>query len=157
MLDQFPSPEATARGAYRRVVAEGVGGASPWRHVTGQVYLGSATFVDAMHRRIPPESREQIAQAALPPRRPTIEHVCLAVAQAAGVAQSVVVDRQHRPDVFQVTVYLLRRVCHESLKATTARAGVSAARISQIQRQIEDAGGLTLACPWIQRVKFARK
>jgi len=157
VLGQFHRQLELARTAYCRFVAEGMGKPSPWRHVTGQVYLGSAAFVEAMLRRVPPDNREQIAQEALQPRRPTIEQVCLAVAKAAGVATAVVLDRRHRQDVFQVTVYLLRRVCNESLKATAARAGVSAARVSQIQRQIEEAGGLISAFPWTHRVKWASR
>ena len=57
-------------------------------------------------------------------------------------------DRAVRQDVFQVTVYLLRRAANLSLKEVSALAGVSPPRISQIQRAIEDAGGLGSAFRW---------
>ena len=51
-------------------------------------------------------------------------------------------------EVFQVTVYLLRRACNVPLKEVAALAHVSPPRISQIQRAIDDAGGLGQAFAW---------
>ena len=51
-------------------------------------------------------------------------------------------DRHVRKDVFQVTVYLLRQACNVPIKQMAGLGKVSVPRISQIQRQIEDIGGL---------------
>jgi transcriptional regulator with XRE-family HTH domain len=70
------------------------------------------------------------------------------VAEAAGVPPPTALDRHARQDVFQVTVYLLRRAANLSLKEVAGLAHVSPPRISQIQRAIEEAGGLKRAFRW---------
>ena len=96
-------------------------------------------------RRLP---TEQVADAMLHPDRPTAEAIIAAVADVAGVAKDSVLDRHQRSDVFQATVYLLRRGANLSLKDVSVAAAVSPPRISQIQRSVEDAGGLARAFQW---------
>ena len=45
-LRAFADSRKDAVAGYRRFVAEGIGAASPWRELTGQIYLGSEQFVE---------------------------------------------------------------------------------------------------------------
>ena len=64
-------------------------------------------------------------------------------------------DRRASQATYRVAVYLLRRAANLPLEEVAALAGVSSPRVSQIQRGIEDAGGLGRAFPWAG--KLARK
>jgi hypothetical protein len=150
LLEQFAGAGDDARKAYRRFVAEGKGLGRPWEHVRGQIFLGSPAFLKEMAGRLKSLPTDQIARIALRPDRPTRDAIVQAVADAAGVSAATVLDRRARQDVFQVTVYLLRRACNLSLKEVAAMAGVSPPRISQIQRAIEDGGGLGKVFGWAQ-------
>ena len=108
-----------------------------------------------MAERIGRESANQVAAAALRPDRPGAEEIARAVAKAAKVAPETVLDRRASQATYRVAVYLLRRAANLPLEEVAALAGVSPPRISQIQRGIEDAGGLGRAFPWA--AKLARK
>jgi len=73
------------------------------------------------------------------PTRPTAQEVKQAVARAYGVARGAVLECSNRA-VFQATVHLLRRAANLSLREVSELAGISASRISQIQRMIETEG-----------------
>lgn len=141
------APEGT-RKAYRDYVAEGKEAPSPWHEVRAQMYLGSEAFLKDMAERVRNLPADQVPQDMLHPDRPTPDAIIGAVAEVAGVPPTLALDRHVRQDVFQVTVYLLRRAANLSLKEVSALAGVSPPRISQIQRAIEDAGGLDRAFRW---------
>lgn len=149
-----------ARRAYRRFVREGRAAASPWRDLRAGAYLGGKAFLRAMAERIGRESPDrvatgQVAAAALRPDRPGADEIARAVAKAAKVAPETVLDRRASQATYRVTVYLLRRAANLPLEAVAALTGVSPPRVSQIQRGIEDAGGLGRAFPWA--AKLARK
>ena len=155
VLRRFDAENAPARRAYRRFVREGRDAASPWRDLRAGAYLGGAAFLRAMAKRIGGESPDQIAAAALHPDRPDADEIARAVAKAAKVASETALDRRANQAAFQATVYLLRRAANLPLKEVAVLAGVSAPRVSQIQRKIDDAGGLGRAFPWA--AKLARK
>jgi len=48
VLGQFSSQPRRAESKYRQFVHDGLGGASPWSHVQGQVVLGRAEFVERL-------------------------------------------------------------------------------------------------------------
>ncbi len=48
LLSQFGRQRFSAQRKYRAFVAEGIGQASPWEHVQGQVLLGSERFVERL-------------------------------------------------------------------------------------------------------------
>jgi putative transposase len=148
ILGDFAGAPEGARKAYRDFVAQGKEAPSPWEQVRAQIYLGGDAFLKEMAERVRALPPEQIPQSMLRPDRPTCEAIIDAVARAAGVPVTTALDRHVRQDVFQVTVYLLRRAANLSLKDVSALAGVSPARISQIQRAIEDAGGLHRVFHW---------
>jgi putative transposase len=148
LLGEFAGAPEGARRAYRAYIAEGKQAPSPWENVRAQMYLGDDDFLKSMAERVRDLPADQVPRAVLRPDRPTREAIIGAVAQAAGVPPSSTLDRRARQDVFQVTVYLLRRAGNLSLKEVAALAGVSPPRISQIQRAIEDAGGIERAFRW---------
>ncbi len=150
ILADFAGAAEGTRKAYRNYVAEGKLAPSPWAQVRAQMYLGSEAFLKDMAERARGLPADQVPRAMLRPDRPTRDAIIGAVAEAAGVPAAATLDRRVRQDVFQVTVYLLRRAANLPLKEVSLLAGVSAPRISQIQRTIEDAGGLDRAFGWAQ-------
>jgi len=124
---------ADAAQTYRRFVAEGMGTPSPWEAL------------------LQGKSLTQVPVQQTRPTRPTAQEVKQAVARAYGVAPQAVVERSNRA-VFHATVYLLRRAANLSLREVRELAGISASRISQIQRMIEAEG----APDWPSRSQTAR-
>lgn len=148
VLEAFAGGEEGPRKRYRSFVSEGKDAPSPLEDVRAQMYLGSEAFLREMASRVRGLPAEQVPQAMLHPDRPSRAAIISAVASTAGVPEASVLDRNARSDVFQVAVYLLRRAANLSLKEVAAAASVSPPRISQIQRSIEDAGGLARAYRW---------
>lgn len=153
ILSQFGTNSAQAQRIYRRFVAEGAGEPSPWEKLRGQIYLGGERFLKEMSQRIKNIPREQVPEEVIRPDRSTKEQIYTEVAGAAGVPRDTVLDRHVRNDVFQVTVYLLRRACNLPIKQVAGLGKLSLARISQIQRQIEDAGGLGHKFQWAEKLE----
>lgn len=150
ILDGFADQAKGRRKAYRRFVQDGKDEPAVLDQVQAQMYLGSVAFRAALAVRRREDADGGRPAAARPPERPTPEIIMALVADAAGVPLPSVLDRRQRQDVFQVAVYLLRRVGNLSLKEVAALASVSPPRISQIQRRIEDAGGLAHAHGWAE-------
>ena len=148
LLGEFAGAPEGARKAYREYVADGKEAPSPWDQVRGQMYLGSEDFLKRMAKLVHGLPSEQIPKAHFRPDRPTRDAIIEAVAAAAGVPPASAFDRRSRQDVFKVTVYLLRRGANLSLKEVAALAQVSPPRVSQIQRSIEEAGGVDRAFGW---------
>jgi hypothetical protein len=145
---QFADDPEGPRKAYRAYVQGGKEDPGPWGDVRGQIFLGGEAFRKALSERIRSMPTDQIPRAMIRPDRPTAEEVLDAVARTAGVPSASVLDRHARQDVFRVTVYLLRRAANLPAREVARRAGVSPARISQIQRAVEEAGGLAALFPW---------
>ncbi len=55
--------------------------------------------------------------------------------------------------MLRVIVYLLERARNLAIKQVAALAKVSGVRISQIQRQIDDSGGLRNAFHWARKLE----
>jgi hypothetical protein len=153
ILDHFASAAEGRRRAYRAFVAAGESEPSPLQQVRGQIYLGGTAFLKEMAEQARTLAAHQVPAAMFAPDRPTEADVIAAVSAAAGVAPTTVLDRSERTDVFQATVYLLRRSANLPLRRVAGLAGVSPGRISQIQRAIEDAGGLTRVFPWARPLR----
>jgi putative transposase len=148
VLAPFADAGEGARKAYRSYVADGKDAPSPLSAVRAQMYLGGAGFLAEMAERVQGLPPDQVPKAMLRPNRPTGDEIVAAVAAAAGVPAASVFDRRTRQDVFQVAVYLLRRSANLSLREVATLAAVSPPRISQIQRAIEEAGGLAGGVRW---------
>lgn len=150
ILAPFADAAEGRRKAYRRYIQAGKAEPTVLAQVQAQIYLGSAAF-----RATAEKQSRRLADHAEPPtmlmlQRPTAEAIVALVADAAGVRPETVLDRRQRQDVFQVAVYLLRRSANLSLKDVASLASVSPPRISQIQRSIEDGGGLARAYGWTE-------
>ena len=77
-----------------------------------------------------------VAKVQRQPRRPKAQEILGRVAQQYGIAVGQVMGRSQR-EAYWLGVYLLRRVGNLSLAEVAQRAGVTVARISQIQTKIE--------------------
>lgn len=150
ILDAFADAAEGRRKAYRAFVQSGKAEPAVLDQVQAQIYLGSGSFRAALAGRAGGVSGGQGRQTRPRADRPTATAIVALVADAAGVASSTVLDRRQRQDVFQVAVYLLRRAADLSLKEVAALASVSPPRVSQIQRAIDDAGGLAQAHGWAE-------
>jgi putative transposase len=124
------------RTGYRRFVQEGMGGASPWAQLRGQIYLGRAGFLKGLQRRLAGRPVRGIARGHLQPLRPDAAAIEASVARAYRVTPARVLDRAGG-EAFRAAVYLLRRAANLPLAEVATRAGISAPRVSQIQTQIE--------------------
>jgi hypothetical protein len=129
-------------------VEQGISAPSPWRELRGGHYLGSEPFLRKLALMVNGKSLDQVPSAAADPLRPTRDQIISAVAAAAGIREIDATNRVDHPEVFPVTAYLLRRAANLPLRDVAALGGVSPGRVSQIQRAIEDAGGLAVAAPW---------
>ncbi len=144
-----------AIGRFAEYVAAGAAAPSPWGALKGGHFLGGEAFRGAMAARLD-AAPGQKPPAAHYPDRPDADEVLAAVARAAGLTPGEVLDRKGAFEAFRATVYLLRRACNLPLKQVAAMAGVSPGRISQIQRMVEDCGGLAGAYPWAGAIRLSR-
>jgi hypothetical protein len=148
VLAAFGTGPAEARAAWQAFIADGAEAASPWLELRGGHYLGGPAFLRDIADRIRGRPLDQVSRHAAVPDRPTADDVLSAVADAARLPTARTLDRKRSPEAWRVTVYLLRRACNLPLRQAAAMAGVSPGRVSQIQREIEDAGGLSQAFAW---------
>ncbi len=136
ILNHFGSTPRSARHAYRRFVAEGLDRSSPWMELHGQIWLGSETFREKMQQLIEDDSHDGVPFEQTSPARPTKDDIINQITQEYGIDEETLWSRQNQ-DAFKAGIYLLRRVGNLSLKDVAAMASVSAARISQIQHELE--------------------
>ena len=148
VLSAFGPDLDAAQSAWRTYVEDAPDAATPWKNLRAGHYLGSEAFLNSLKPYIEGQSLDQVASAFANPTRPTADRVQDAVAAAASVPQELVLDRRQAPDAFRATVYLLRRASNLPLKQVAHMGDVSQGRVSQIQRQIEESGGLSQAFPW---------
>ncbi|MBK18126.1 MAG: hypothetical protein CMM52_04725 [Rhodospirillaceae bacterium] len=134
--------------AWHEYVEKGLGAPSPWENLRAGHYLGDETFLEDIAERIRGLPLDQVAAKVADPTRPTPDKVMQSVAHASGTLMEVLLDRKADPAAFKATVYLLRRASNLPLKEVATMAGVSQGRISQIQRSIENQGGIGSAFPW---------
>ncbi len=134
---QFGTDPMAARAAYRRFVRAGKDRASPWDALRSQIYLGEDEFLERMEKIVSEQDRQGIPASHRLPARPKMEGVLKTVASMFGVTVRNVKNRSHQR-AFQIWVYLLRRAVNLSLREVAEVTGVSAGRISQIQRAIEE-------------------
>ncbi len=132
----FAGQGGPADAAYRRFVADGVDKPSPWDQLRGQTWLGNARFRDLMERRVRNAGIEGVTDAARRPARPERETVLDAVSRAYGIARAELAGRRDAA-AYRAAAYLLRRAGNLPLRTVAETFGVSAARISRIQREIE--------------------
>jgi hypothetical protein len=124
------------RGAYARFVQAGVDRVSPWQDLRGQIYLGNSAFLASMQSRLPEEGIDDVPAAQCQPTRPSREQLLSSVADAFGVTVAEVCARRHL-EAARAATLLLRRAANLPIRDVAATLGVSAPRVSQIQRELE--------------------
>jgi hypothetical protein len=82
------------------------------------------------------KSLQEIPMGQIRPARPLANDILTAVSVAYHRPLELVPERSYQP-AFRAWVYLLRRAAHLRLKEVAALARISAPRVSQIQREIE--------------------
>jgi len=148
LLQHLASDNSDRSAAWRDYVEEGMNIPSPWEKLRAGHYLGDEAFLRDITDRIRHLPLDQIPAKITNPARPTAEKVLQTVAAVSGTSQDLLLDRKAAADAFQATVYLLRRASNLPLREVAELADVSQGRISQIQRKIEDNGGISASFPW---------
>jgi REP element-mobilizing transposase RayT len=124
------------RVRYREFVAEGIAKASVWDDLRGQIYLGNRTFLGRMQTLADRKPVHGIAKAQTKPLRPSLDEILSAVGRTYGISADHVLDKSE-VEAYWLAVFLMRRTGNLSLQEVAEHAGVSPARISQIQTKIE--------------------
>ena len=153
VLSFLDASAETAHSAWCDYVADWPNNASPWDDLRGGHYLGGEEFLRSLKNRIDGQSLDQVPSAMANPLRPTADQILSAVAQTVERPIESILNRQAEPDPFRAVIYLLRRAGNVPLRDVAALGNVSPGRVSQIQREIEEAGGLTQAFPWTKDLK----
>jgi REP element-mobilizing transposase RayT len=136
LLAQFGPTRESARRAYGRFVSAGES-ESPWSQVHGGLWLGSRSFRERAQAMLSAKDFNGICLAQQDALRPTPTTIVGDVCRAFSITEKELWARQNQP-AFQAAVFLLRRVGRLSLREVAMRSGVSASRVSNIQRRIED-------------------
>ncbi len=141
VLELFSTRHEEAMQRYRLFVGEGVNAGKPWKELRGQIYLGGDAFLARSKTLL--EGRQidaDIPSAQCHPERSTPDQVLRDVAGAYHLVVDDVLNRHINRDAYRAGVFLLRRACNLSLKEVAGLAGISPARVSQIQKQVSDEG-----------------
>ncbi len=139
VLALFGKRASTAQAIYRKFVAEGMQAGSPWEKLRGQIYLGDERFLAQLVPKLRGKRVAGVAHGQLVPLRPSAETVLADIAQRYGLDWQRGFPQRSHP-AFKQAIYLLRRAANLSLAEVALRAGVSAPRVTQIQREIESGG-----------------
>ena len=153
VLSLLDVPGEAAPSAWCDYVADRPTNASPWDNLRGGHYLGGEEFLRGLKDRIDGQSLDQVPSAMADPLRPTADQILSAVAQTVDRPVNSILNRQAEPEPFRAAIYLLRRAGNMPLRDVAALGNVSQGRVSQIQREIEESGGLTQAFPWAKDLK----
>lgn len=124
------------RVIYREFVAQGIGQASVWEDLKGQIYLGNEAFLERIQNLVDRIVVNGIAKAQTKPLRPSVDEIMATVGRAYGIPSSHVLDKSHA-EAYWLAVFLMRRAGNLSLREVAEQARVSPGRISQIQTKIE--------------------
>lgn len=135
LIEQFGR---RGRSAYRDFVTAGIGQASVWEGLRGQIWLGSEAFLKRMQGHADRRPTANVPSVQRAPARPRAQDVLAQVGKVYGLNKREMLDRGD-PEAFQCAVYLLRRAANLPIAEVSRLAGVSAARVSQIQSRIERA------------------
>ena len=136
VLRLFARSDRKAQRAYREFVRDGMGQASPWAQVRGQIFLGDEAFLERMEQLVRGQRLANVPLAQTQPTRLTPQEVLARVGTVYGVAVQSLLSRSH-PEAYQCAVWLLRRSANEPLREVAQRFGVSQSRVSHIQRAME--------------------
>lgn len=136
VLQLFDSNVSEAQRAYRKFVADGKGKGSPWEQLRGQIFLGDDAFLDRMDRLLQGRPLDNVPRCQSHPARLDKETILEGVGRVYELTVGDILARQH-PEAYQIAAWLLRRKANLPLGEVAELFGVSASRISHIQRLIE--------------------
>jgi hypothetical protein len=144
-LSCFGREKTKAREAYRRFVSEGRGTAEPREAVAGRPFLGGAEFLDEMERRIERTSVSPAIPASQRPK-PFVElaRVSAAVDEAYGLDERELREPWRQGEERAVAVYLALELTGLPGSDIAEGFGVTAARVSQLVKQVEERGDTKL-------------
>ncbi len=138
-LGCFGREKGRAREAYRRFVAEGKGSGEVPESGEGQAFLGGAAFLSEMEQRL--------RDADLPEAVPLVQRsgsfvelskVRQAVAEEYGIEEGALKEAWRRGEEKAMAAYLARKLTGLSGKEIGEAFGVSAARVSQLVKQVDE-------------------
>lgn len=89
-----------------------------------------------MQTRVASHSTANVSRSQRQLLRPSADQILEAIGKEYGLLKTQVLDRSSGI-AFRQAVHLLRRRCNLPLREVAAMAGVSASRVSQIQREME--------------------
>jgi putative transposase len=136
VLRQFGHATRRAQQAYRRFVNAGIGQASPWVHLRGQIWLGEKEFLERMEKLAQGKAVSNVPKAQQRPLRLNAAEIQSKVKHAYRIDEARLSRRENQL-AFKAWAYLLRRAANLPLSEVAKRCGVSVSRISHIQRAIE--------------------
>ncbi len=137
VLSQFGKDAQEAQAAYRRFVSEGIGKTSPWEDLRGQVWLGGEAFLKRMQTKVTEKNWKEVPRNQQHPNRPSADAIMKAVSQTYDVDRQDL-ENHRNPQGYEAAVYLLRRGGNIPLAEVAATFGISASRVSKIQKKVED-------------------
>lgn len=136
LLEHFHPDLRLARDAYRRFIDQD-DVRCPWNDLRGGVWLGSESFRELASALLKGKNLRDVPRAQQQPLRPTQGQVIACILDAFAVTEPQLWKRVDQ-EAFQAAIYLLRRAVNIPIRDVARLAGVSASRISTIQRRIED-------------------
>lgn len=135
-LAQFASRRAKAREIYRRFVSEGKGLPSPWKELSGQIYLGGGSFLKLMNARLQGlKVDSEVPTRQQKPWMTDVRAVKRAVASGFGVSEKDLSRSRGREDKM-AAIYLTRKLTNLTLAEIGAEFEVKAAWVGQVVARI---------------------
>lgn len=136
LLEQFHSDLERAREAYQGFVNHDEV-RCPWDNFRGSAWLGSESFGELVKALLKGKNLRDVPKAQQQSPRPTQEQVVKCILDAFSLTEQQLWTRDNQ-EAFQAAVYLLRRVANVPIRDVARLGGVSAGRVSTIQRRVED-------------------
>lgn len=102
----------------------------------GQIYLGDDAFLDRMDRLLQGRRLDNVPRCQSHPTRLDQQTILTGVGHVYGLSVDDILSRRHA-EAYQIAAWLLRRKANLPLGEVAKLFGVSASRISHIQRELE--------------------
>jgi REP element-mobilizing transposase RayT len=134
VLSLFDGNRERAVLLYRQFVVDGIGGASPWPQLTGQIFLGSPAFRGRVPTMVDQQSLANVPRAQTTPTRLNAVEILEQVAAGYGLSPTTVTARRHQ-EAYLTAVWLLRRAGNEPLNTVAIRFGVSPLEVMPLTAQ----------------------
>jgi putative transposase len=126
ILNAFAKTKPTARGRYREFVHGGIGGASPWAQLRGQVLLGHKAFIEKMR----PHLQQQASLRKIPKKQRWVHRKSLINVLSGAAAASKATRNQAMARAYLKYGYTQAEIGRE--------LGLHYATVSRIIKAVED-------------------